>query len=263
MLQGKNIVVIGGTSGLGLSAAEAFLRQGAAIVVTGKDIESCDNAKTRLGKEARIMLLDATQEGTTQKAIEVLERDFGPLHGLYHVAGGSGRSFGDGPLHEMTLSGWNKTLELNLTSVMLSNQAVIGHWLAHGRAGVILNLGSVLATSPAPAFFATHAYAAAKSALIGFSKSVAAFYAVNNIRVNVIAPSLVNTPMARRAVSDESIKKYIRTKQPLDGGRVAHPQDLDGAALFLMSDASSFLTGQLISVDGGWTVSEGQVMGRE
>jgi NAD(P)-dependent dehydrogenase (short-subunit alcohol dehydrogenase family) len=124
---------------------------------------------------------------------------------------------------------------------------------------VILNMGSVLGWSPSPEFFATHVYAAAKSAIVGFTKSIAAYYAPRGIRCNVLAPALVETPMAKRAAGDERIQEFIATKQPLDGGRIGRPQDCDGAAVFLLSDAAQFVTGQVLAVDGGWTVSEGQL----
>ena len=126
------------------------------------------------------------------------------------------------------------------------------------KPGTILNMGSVLGYSPSPGFFSTHAYAAAKSAVIGFSKSVAAYYAKDNIRVNVIAPGLVETPMAQRAAKDEEIREFIKTKQPLDGGRISRPEDLDGLPIYFMSEQSKFTTGQVVAVDGGWSVSEGQ-----
>src|SRR4029450_2182549 len=121
------------------------------------------------------------------------------------------RRFGDGPLHELTDEGWMRTLELNLSSVAYSNRAAIRQFLAQGSGGAILNLASALAFSPSPAHFATHAYAAAKAGIIGLSKSAAAHYAPNDIRVNVLAPGLVDTPMARRAAGDQAIQKFIRT----------------------------------------------------
>jgi NAD(P)-dependent dehydrogenase (short-subunit alcohol dehydrogenase family) len=139
----------------------------------------------------------------------------------------------------------------------LSNQAAIRQFLKQQSEGTILNMGSVLGFSPSPVFFSTHAYAAAKSAVIGFSKSVAAYYAKDSIRINVIAPALVETPMAQRAAEDEEILSFIKTKQPLDGGRIGHPADLDGLAVYFMSDSSKFTTGQVVAVDGGWSLSEG------
>jgi len=259
MLSGKNIVIIGGTTGLGLSAALALVKQGARVVVTGRNQDSCNQARDQLGDQGLAISSDATLEGSAEEAIHACHTKWNHLHGLYHVAGGSGRKAGDGPLHEMTLEGWNTTFQLNLTSAMLSNQAAVRIFLEQGTGGAILNIGSVLGFSPSPEYFATHAYAATKSAIIGFSKSIAAYYAKNNIRVNVIAPALVETPMALRAAQDDTIQDFIRTKQPLDGGRIGQPRDLDGACCFLMSDQAGFITGQVLTVDGGWTISEGQI----
>ena len=254
-LQDKNIVVIGGTTGLGLSAAQTFGNNGANVIAVGRNADSVATAKKLLGKNAEVIAADATNQETAIKVIDYCIQRFGGFDGLYHVAGGSGRKYGDGPLHELTLDGWNKTMELNLTSLMLSNQAAIKKFLQLGKSGSILNMGSVLGYSPSPQYFSTHAYAAAKSAIIGFSKSIAAYYAKNNIRVNVIAPALVETPMAQRAAGDEVILSFIKTKQPLDGGRIGKPEDLDGLAIYFMSDLSKFTTGQVIAVDGGWTVA--------
>ncbi len=259
MLQDKTIIIIGGTSGLGLSAAKAFVRQGAKVVAVGKDQQSSREAEEELGPAAIVLTGDALREETAPLAIETARREWGSFDGLYHVAGGSGRRMGDGPLHELTLEGWNKTLELNLTSLMLSNRAAVRVFLAEKKGGAILNMGSVLGFSPAPHFFSTHAYTAAKAAIIGFSKSIAAYYAKENIRVNVLAPAVTQTPMAQRAASDAAILGYVQTKQPLEGGRIGQPQDLDGAACYFMSDLSAFATGQVLAVDGGWSVSEGQV----
>jgi NAD(P)-dependent dehydrogenase (short-subunit alcohol dehydrogenase family) len=201
---------------------------------------------------------DASMEGTAIKAIRLCIEKFGGFHGLYHVAGGSGRKFGDGPLNEITREGWDHTLSLNLSSLMLSNQAAVKVFLERKSGGSILNMGSVLGYSPSPKYFVTHAYSAAKSAAIGFTKSIAAYYAAQNIRINLLAPGLVETPMAQRAANDEKIRSFIKTKQPLDGGRIGSAQDLDGAAVYFMSDYSKFTTGQVLSVDGGWSITEGQ-----
>lgn len=258
-LTNKNLVIIGGTTGMGFSAAKAFVENGANVVVVGRKEESAANARIMLGHRAESMLGDAMEPSTAEKAIELCMSRFGGFDGLYHVAGGSGRKMGDGPLHELTLEGWNKTMELNLTSLMLSNQAAVKQFLASGQGGTILNIASILALSPSPYHFATHAYAAAKAGVIGFSRSIASYYAKNNIRVNVMVPSLVETPMSKRAVEDQGIRSFIKTKQPLDGGRMGQPSDLDGLAVYFMSDLSKFTTGQVVAVDGGWSISEGQI----
>jgi NAD(P)-dependent dehydrogenase (short-subunit alcohol dehydrogenase family) len=257
-LTGKRLVIIGGTSGMGLSSAIACINEGARVVVTGRNEETAASAANHLKDRGKILIADANKEDAAATAIGICNDSFGGFDGIYHVAGGSGRKFGDGPLHEMTLEGWQQTLNLNLTSLMLSNRAAINYFLEKKQAGTILNMGSVLGFSPSPKYFTTHAYAAAKSAVIGFTKSIASYYASNNIRVNVIAPALIETPMSQRAVKDENITAFLKTKQPLDGGRTGIPEDTDGLAVFLLSDHSKFITGQVIAVDGGWSVTEGQ-----
>lgn len=254
------MVVVGGTTGLGMSAARAFLAAGArGVVVTGRSAESARAVMASLGPSCAAHVGDAAEPGHAPEAVALALKRFGGFHGLYHVAGGSGRRRGDGPLHELTDEGLRATLEMNLHSLILSNRAAVRQFLAQGTRGAILNIGSVLGWSPSPAYFATHAYAAAKSAVIGFTQATAAYYAPQNIRINVLAPALVDTPMARRAAADENIQKFIATKQPLDGGRIGRPEDCDAAAVYLLSDAARFVTGQVLAVDGGWSVTEGQV----
>lgn len=259
LLNGKILVIIGGTTGLGLSAGRAFVAAGARVVLVGRNPESAQRAEQELGPAAVALTGDAANPKTAPAAIKLALDHFGGFHGLYHVAGGSGRRMGDGPLHEVTDEGIAATLNLNLASLILSNRAAVQQFMAQGTGGSILNMGSVLGQSPSPHFFSTHVYAASKSAAIGFTRSCAAYYATNNIRFNLLGPALVETPMAQRAAGDASILSFIATKQPLDGGRIGQPQDLDAAAVFFMSDGSQFVTGQELYVDGGWMVSEGQI----
>jgi NAD(P)-dependent dehydrogenase (short-subunit alcohol dehydrogenase family) len=257
-LAGKRLVIIGGTSGMGLSAALACIREGAKVIVVGRNPAHTEEASSKLKDHGYTLTGDATHEETAESAIALCNSKFGGFDGLYHVAGGSGRKFGDGPLHELTLEGWKQTLDLNITSLMLSNRAAVKYFLEKKQGGSILNMGSVLAFSPSPKHFTTHAYAAAKSAVIGFTKSIAAYYAQQNIRINVIAPALIETPASQRAVTDKTIAQFIRSKQPLDGGRPGLPEDTDGLAVFLLSDHAKFITGQVIAVDGAWSITEGQ-----
>lgn len=252
----RTYLIMGGTTGLGLSAARALVRERARVFLVGRSEESLSSALKELGESAKGMSGDATDPKTAERAISALESAFGSMDGLYHVAGGSGRSLGDGPLHELTDDGWDYTIQLNLNSLIYSNRAAIRHFRSRpDPRGVILNMGSVLGYSPSPGHFASHAYAAAKSAILGFSNSVASYYAPENIRVNVIAPALVATPMSQRAQGNEEIMDFVHRKQPLDGGRIGTPEDLDEAVLYLLGNKSRFVTGQVFAVDGGWTVS--------
>lgn len=256
-MQGRVAVIIGGTTGLGLAGAKACVRAGGNVVICGRRRASADRAVDELGPAARAYVGDATVPATAPAAIALALDAFGGCDALYHVAGGSGRRAGDGPLHELTDDGIQATLHWNLASLIYANRAAVRSFLDRGVPGAVLNMGSVLGFRPSPHYFATHAYAAAKSAVIGFTASCAAYYAARDIRFNVVAPALVDTPMAVRAVGDDAIQRFIRRKQPLDGGRVGRPEDLDAAVVFFLSAGSRYVTGQVLAVDGGWSVSEG------
>jgi NAD(P)-dependent dehydrogenase (short-subunit alcohol dehydrogenase family) len=257
LLQDKVIVIVGGTTGLGLSAAKACVAEGAKVVIVGRDPRNAEGAGAALGEAAAVVAGDASDPQTAMVAIERAVERFGGFHGMYHVAGGSGRKAGDGPLHEISDAGWQYTMQLNLTSLFYSNRAAVRQFLKQGTGGSVLNMGSALGEFPSPKYFGTHAYAATKAAAVGLTKSAAAYYARQNIRFNLVAPALVETPMSRRAAGDETIMKYIATKQPLDGGRIGNPADLDASVVYFLSDGSKYCTGQVVYVDGGWSVTEG------
>jgi NAD(P)-dependent dehydrogenase (short-subunit alcohol dehydrogenase family) len=258
-LEHKRCILVGGTGGLGAAAARRFLEEGARVVLAGHDSQAGQAALDALAGlgECSFILCDATiPEQVANLFASSIER-LGGLDVLYHLAGASGRRFGDGALHECSDEGWHATLAVNLTSVFLTNRAALRYFLQQRQAGVILNLASVLALAPAPRHFATCAYTAAKGAIMSLSRQTAARYAEHGIRVNVLAPGLIDTPMAQRAVNDPAIGHYLKTKQPLRSGPGA-AGDCADAAVFLCSDQSAFITGVVLPVDGGWCVSEGQ-----
>ena len=199
----------------------------AQIVAVGLDDENAKTAQKTLGQNARVLTGDATVSETADRAIELAITEFGRLDGLYHVAGGSGRRAGDGPLDQVTDEGWDYTLRLNLTSQFYSNRAAVRQFLKQKSGGAILNMGSALASSPSPKYFSTFAYAAAKSAIIGMTKSAAAYYAADNIRFNVIAPGLVETPMSQRALGDPA-DHVVRKTQTTPRRRPNRPTDRSG-----------------------------------
>jgi NAD(P)-dependent dehydrogenase (short-subunit alcohol dehydrogenase family) len=124
-----------------------------------------------------------------------------------------------------------------------------------GQRGAILNMGSVTSTSPSPTHFATHAYAAAKGAIAALTRTMAATYAPARIRVNAVAPAVTRTPMATRAADDPDIVAFLAWKQPLVGG-LLEPEHVAGAAAFLLSRDALAITGQVLDVDAGWSVTD-------
>jgi NAD(P)-dependent dehydrogenase (short-subunit alcohol dehydrogenase family) len=246
-LENKRCLIVGGTSGIGRAAAERFLADGAQVVVAGLSAVG----------EFDFIATDASDSMQVTDLFQTAIGRLGGLDVLYHVAGISGRRLGDGALHECTDAGWDATVDANMKSVFLTNRTAVRHFLAKRQPGVILNMASVLAFSPSPHYFDTAAYTATKGGIISLSRLAAARYASDKIRVNVIAPSLIDTPMSARAAGDPSIRDFLRTKQPLAGGP-GTPEDCAGAAVFLCSDAAGFITGTVLPVDGGWCVSDGQ-----
>jgi NAD(P)-dependent dehydrogenase (short-subunit alcohol dehydrogenase family) len=253
-LAGKRCLIVGGTSGIGLAAARQFVAEGARLAIVGREQAEAE-AMTSVG-DCFALAADVSDPGAVDRLFTGATAHLGGLDILYHVAGISGRRLGDGPLHECTDAGWQATVDGNLRSVFLTNRAAVRHFLGQDG-GVILNMASVLAFAPAPHYFDTYAYAAAKGGIIAMSRAAAARYAPEGIRINVIAPGLIDTPMSARALGDGAIGTFLRTKQPLSKGP-GQPEDCAGAAVFLCSDEARFITGVVLPVDGGWCVSEGQ-----
>lgn len=252
-LQNKRCLIVGATTGIGLATARRFLQEGARLVIAGLDPGSVQ----QLSGDFLFRACDATSEPQVETLFAKSVQHLGGLDVLYHVAGGSGRKDGDGSLHECTDDGWQATIDANLKSVFLTNRAAVRQFLKQGSGGTILNMSSVLALAPSPRYFDTVAYTASKGAIIALSRQAAARYAPGKIRVNVLAPGLIDTPMASRAVNDPAIREFLQSKQPLGPGP-GTPEDCADAAVFLCSDEARFITGIVLPIDGGWMLSDGQ-----
>ena len=260
-LREKGCLITGST---GIAEATALLsaKEGARVFLIGKDSASVTSLVERIrgeGGDCDSCVADLTDSAATEKAVDACAKSLGRIDALFHVAGISGRKFGDGPLHQCTEEGWDITLDTNLKSAFRVCGAVLRYMLeqpldANGLRGAILNMSSVLAFSPEPHRFATHAYAASKAAIIGLSTAMAAYYAPHKIRVNAIAPGLVRTPMSARAQKDEELLDYLKGKQPLTETLI-DSAEIARAAVFLLSDESRATTGVVFPVDAGWCVS--------
>ena len=254
--------LITAVSGIGAETARQLAAQGTRLYLIGRTESKCQKLAFELqqaGAEVAFTVGDLTEPATASTAVGNCVERFGRLDAMFNVAGISGRRYGDGPVHECTEEGWAITLQTNATTqyrmcreavrVMLRQKAD-----AKGQRGVILNMSSILGVDVDRRHFATVAYAASKGAIIAMSRSMAASYAPDGIRVNVIAPGLVRTPMSARACEDPGILEYMQFRQPLLRD-VIPVEDVAATCVYLLTDLSRATTGQVIQVDAGWGVA--------
>jgi len=257
----NRVCVVTGSTGIAATSARRFAAEGASVFVISRTADHASALAAELeagGHRSGWADADLTDEIAADRAIAAAVEAFGRIDGFFAVAGGSGRRYGDGPIHDLTADGWEQTLAINLRTQALTCRAVVRQMRRQppntsGTRGSILLMGSVTATDPVPAFFATHAYAAARGATNALMTTMAATYVHDRIRVNAVAPSLTDTPMAARAAGNPQIRAFALRKQPL-AGEMMDPDEVAKAAVFFLSDESRVITGQLLKVDGGWSV---------
>lgn len=257
------VILVTGASGIAAAGARLYAALGAPVFIVSRTAEKCASLAdeiTASGGDAAWAQADLTVEADADAATQDCLETFGRIDGLFAVAGGSGRRFGDGPVHEMDLTGWEATLKLNGHPAFLAARNAVRTMRSQepnqsGTRGSIVLVTSVLAASPVPSHFATHAYAAVKGAEVSLTTTMASYYAADLIRVNAIAPGLIRTPMAERAAEDPVISAYAARKQPMAGG-LLEAEEVAAAGAFLLGDGSRQITGQILAVDGGWSVTE-------
>lgn len=259
---GRTVLVTGST-GMAAATARALAEEGARVCIVSRTEEharALADEITGSGGQAAYATAELSDEAEVEAAIDACLEAGDDLDGLFHVAGISGRRYGDGLVHEASLAGWQTVMAANATSAFLVCRATLRRMLARhpdptGRRGAIVTMSSVLARHPVPEHFGTHAYAASKGAIETLTRAMAAAYIGRGIRVNAVAPSLVATPMSERAQSDLTIRAYLERKQPLARGPIP-TEAITPTVLHLLSDDSAMITGQVIDIDAGWGLSE-------
>jgi gluconate 5-dehydrogenase len=244
-LTGRVAIITGGSVGLGRQMADGLAEMGANLVLCARKQERCLQAAAelqKLGVQVLALGCDVKDPASIQEVVDATMKQFGRIDILINNAGTSWGA----PVEEMTLEQWHKVIETNLTGTFLFSQAV-GKVMIQQRRGKIVNVASVAGLRGSPPRFSAIGYSASKGGVIIFTKDLACKWGMHNIQVNAIAPGWFPTDMSAKVI--ERNKEALLADVPL--GRFGGPQDLQGAAVFLASDASDFVTGHILVVDGG------------
>lgn len=253
-LQGKICVVTGAGGGLGRGIALEFAAQGGIVCCADRDPDAARLTAEEIARSGGAALSVRTDISIRDEVVRLFERvgeAYGRLDVLVNNAGVTGRSLGDGPTADCTPEAWDTIMNVNLRGTFLCCKYGLGLMLKQGS-GAIVNLSSVLGMVGCQDHFVSHAYQTTKAGIIGLTRSIAAYYAKHGIRANVLAPGLIDSNATAKVKQDERIMAFTRTMQPL--GELGHPRDVALAAVYLASDEASFVTGQVLAIDGGWTM---------
>jgi 2-deoxy-D-gluconate 3-dehydrogenase len=248
-LDGRVAVVTGAGGGMGRVFAAALAQEGADVVIAelpGKEeaAEAAAAEVRRAGRRAMVVALDVTQPSSSQKMVERVANEWGSIDILVNNAGMNIRQFAV----DVTEDAWDRIVDANQKGVFFCSQAVGRHMIERGKGGKIINIASQMGLV---GDFQRVTYCATKAAVISLTRVLALEWAPHRINVNAIAPTYVRTPLVEALLKDEAFRESVIRRIPL--GRVAEPEDVAGAVVFLAGAASDFITGHTLVVDGGWT----------
>jgi NAD(P)-dependent dehydrogenase (short-subunit alcohol dehydrogenase family) len=249
-LTGKVAVVTGAGAGLGANFSRALAEAGAAVVCADINTEHAQRTASKLTGDG-FMAVAVHADVTSEKDIEeMIQRAVDEFGGVDILVNNAGIGSGIGAPETIPLNEWKRVVDVNLTGVFACAQAAARAMIKAGKGGAIINLASILGHG-ASLPVAASAYAATKGAVVNLTRDLAVHWAQHNIRVNALGPAYFPSDMTGGIFDDENLLAEIERLTPM--GRVGKPNELDGPVVFLASDASSYITGQILYVDGGWT----------
>ena len=249
MVSGKIILVTGGASGIGKATAQLLADEGAHVIIA--DLQDDGGTETvnqivNAGGVAEYHHVDVTSPMQVSSLVEGIVQRYGSLDGAFNNAGIESRG---AKLARIDMDDWQRSVEVNLTSIYICIRIEVEQMLKQKQGGSIVNTSSIAGLIGLPG---SGDYNAAKTGVIGLTKTVALEYAKKNIRVNAISPGFINTPMWERTIANDS-KFQDHLESIVAIGRTGKPSELAEAAAWLLSDRSSYVTGITLPVDGGYT----------
>ncbi|MDA8288487.1 MAG: SDR family oxidoreductase [Actinomycetota bacterium] len=249
-LRGRRVLVTGAARGIGYAIAEAALEAGAAVAILDRDESALAEAAGALGEKGHGAVATAVADVSSYEALaaakEELEGGFGIVDTLVNNAGIAYNAPGE----EMSVAEWDRMIQINLSGVFYCTQLFAAPMLAAGRGAVvsIASMSGLIVNRPQP----QAAYNVAKAGVIMLTKSLAAEWAPRGVRVNAVAPGYINTSLIQRFVGSDTMRDYWVGGTPL--GRIGEPAEVAAAVVFLASDAASFVTGETLVADGGYSL---------
>jgi NAD(P)-dependent dehydrogenase (short-subunit alcohol dehydrogenase family) len=244
-MEGKVAIVTGASRGIGEAIARELARAGARVVVASRKIEGVTQVAASIGDAAFAVAAHTGKEADCKRLVDAAVERFGKVDVLVNNAA-TNPYFG--PMLGIDEGAWDKTFEVNLKGYFWMIRGVVQHLTARGAPGSIVNVASVAGLEAAPL---QGLYGATKAAVISMTKTLAFELASSKIRVNALCPGLIDTKFASAIVQNEDLAREVTKKTPL--ARVGRPEEVAGGALYLASDAASFLTGASLVIDGGMT----------
>ncbi|MEC8584439.1 MAG: SDR family NAD(P)-dependent oxidoreductase [Pseudomonadota bacterium] len=246
----KTALITGATGGIGRSTSLLFAAEGAHVAVTDIELEPAERLAAEIratGGRASAHLLDVTDDAQTQAVVDAVVAETGRIDIAFCNAGIREIV----PAQELPLTEWRKVIDVNVTGVFTTAQAVAQKMIADGKGGAIVNTASTLGVMAANS---RCAYATSKHAVVGMTKALAMDLAPFQIRVNAVGPGVIRTPLTERYFQDPEMHARVNNIHAL--GRVGVPDEIGKAVLYLASDEASFCTGTHLVIDGGWTAGK-------
>jgi len=247
-LQGKTAIVTGAAAGIGRGIADLFAKHGARVALADRDLDAARRAEQEIraaGGEALAVAADVSSGAAVREMVDAVARRY---EGIDVLVNNAGIRFVK-PFLDCTEEEWRKTLDVNLTGLFLCSQAAVPYMLQRGK-GKIINVASVAGQFGRPQRIA---YCASKGGAIAFTRALAVDLKGKNICVNALAPALIDTPLNASYAGDEALAS--KWQEELLVGRWGRPADVAAAALYLASEDSDFVTGTVLTIDGGWTAA--------